>query len=93
MTNPTPNIVILDAQEYTDATTARIGRRTVTVAIQLPSGVLTGEPNRSSDGLRVAMCYPWTEEDRLCVAEMFLSLEWADTLPEGWSGDGELLTA
>lgn len=78
------NIAIVARDEYVEATTRTIGRRTFTQPIELPSGTLTGEPNVSGDGTRVAMCYPWTEEDRVAIWEMFLTLEWATELPLEW---------
>ncbi|PIG96883.1 hypothetical protein [Deinococcus sp. UR1] len=79
------NIAIIDVQEFTEATTRRVGRRTFTQPIELPSGTLTGEPNHSGDGTRVAISYPWTEEDRYAIWEMFLTLTWAWELPEDWA--------
>ena len=79
------NIAIIDATEYAEATTRKAGRRTWTQPIELPSGTLTGEPNTSGDGSRVAISYPWTEEDRYAIWEMFLMLTWAFELPEDWA--------
>lgn len=79
------NIAIIDATEYVEATTRRVGRRTFSQPIELPSGTLTGEPNISGDGSRVAISYPWSEEDRYAIWEMFLTLTWAFELPEDWS--------
>lgn len=80
------NIAIIDAQEFAEATMRKVGRRPAFYQpIELPSGTLTGEPNTSGDGSRVAMCYPWTEEDRVAIWEMFLTLTWAFELPEDWA--------
>ncbi len=79
------NVAIIEKSEYTAATTKKIGKRTMSVAIEMPSGVLTGDPSMSADGLRVAMSYPWTDDDRACMADMFPSLVWADALPEDWT--------
>ncbi|NTX99295.1 hypothetical protein [Deinococcus sp. JMULE3] len=85
-TTPTDpgNIAIVDRDEYVSATTRTIGRRTFVQPIELPSGTLTGEPNVSGDGSRVALCYPWTEEDRVAIWEMFLTLVWAEVMPVDW---------
>lgn len=79
------NIAIISREEYDAACLRKIGRRPAFYQpIELPSGTLTGEPNFSGDGTRVAMCYPWTEEDRVAIWEMFLTLEWATELPLEW---------
>jgi hypothetical protein len=79
------NITIIDKAEYDAATTKKIGRRTVPVAIELPSGVLTGDPTINVAGTQIAMSYPWTDDDRLCMADMFTSLVWAEALPLDWN--------